>query len=109
MILNPDAVSRANVAERDYESLRDGFNAGQSSYALVHFTIDLPSLGFLIADLGEVHGKVQNMLGIEPEIDLLRLLQAADKKPGHDQKYKRTRHLRYDQRISCQLAPRSRS
>src|SRR5271163_1216916 len=87
MILNPDAIPRAQNAHGYGEGLRHGLNAGKRANTALDFAIDFAAARFLVTDLPNVHGEIENVVGIEAEADLLRSFQTADEEAGDNQQH----------------------
>src|SRR5580704_17768014 len=100
-------IAGANEAHRNGKGLGDRFNAGQSTNATFHFAVHFPAASFLVTDLRDVDGKIEDVFRVEAEADLLRLVQTANKETSHHQQDQRASHLSGDERISGELTART--
>src|SRR4029077_962424 len=101
-------ITGANEAHGNDEGLGERFNAGQSTNAGFHFAVNFPAARLLVTDLRDIEGKIEDVVRIEAEADLLRLVQTANKEPSNPQQDQRASHLSGDESISCELTARAR-
>src|ERR1700682_1416215 len=103
MSFDVEGIERTHDAERNAEGLGDGDDAGEAAKTRFELAIESAALGFLIADLLNIEREIQNVAGIEAEIDGLRFAEAANEKSSNDEQDERAGDLSDDERAACKL------
>jgi hypothetical protein len=75
-------------------------HAGEGAHAGFDFAVERDSARLVVAGLVRVHEDVENVAGIEAEIEGLNFLQAPDEKSSDDEESERARNLRDNQEIA---------
>jgi hypothetical protein len=102
--LQIDGPVFADITHGNADSLRDGYHAGKGAQPLVHLAIEFLRVRFVVACLLRVHHQIEDVVGIETQIQTLRPAQAAREQSRHDHQKKRSRHLSDYQGIPYEIA-----
>jgi hypothetical protein len=85
MALERNLPAIGEAAHRHVGSEADGLHAGERAHPRLELAIESGGARLVVAGLVRVHRDVEYVAGIEPEIEGLNFLQAADEKSGDDQ------------------------
>src|SRR6202795_4954687 len=104
----PERVaSRAVIAHGDGVSECGGLDARQSANTAAELAIKIRAALFVEAQFLHIHGEIQNVLGLEAEVRLFRVLQAAQEEACHDEHNERAVRLRDDQNTANAIVSNS--
>src|SRR5271154_559690 len=81
----PHFVPLAVIAEGDRICESRRFHTRQRSNSFAKLAVKTLASGFIKSQLLHVHRQIQNVIGIEPHVELLSTVQAAEKKRRNNQ------------------------
>ena len=84
MALERNRHAIGEAAHRHVGSEADGLHAGERAHARLELAVERGGARLVEADLVRVHRYVEDVAGIEPEIERLNFLQAANEKSCDD-------------------------